>query len=271
MVTTRLPLRLWYRSPFYVDLWRYRELLRTLVTRDLKVKYGRSVLGFVWTLLNPLITVLVLVAVFSQVVRIAIPQFWAFLLSGYFVWRFIQQTLSSGAYLLVQHGNLRRSARFPQELLIVASAATRLVEFLVEIVLVLAILAILHHSAVPQSFLIVPVLILLQIAITIGLLLPLATLSVFYRDVQHAVSPALLTLFYASPVFYSVDLVPEGFRGVYLLNPVAALLTLFHQALYEGVMPSLALFGGTATAACIVVLMGYAFFRHYKPVLAEIA
>ena len=81
------------------QVWRYRELLRGLIVRNLKVKYQRSVLGFVWTLVNPLMTVAILVVVFSHVVRIALPHYWAFLLSGYFVWNFLLQMLSSGAYV----------------------------------------------------------------------------------------------------------------------------------------------------------------------------
>ena len=86
-------------------VWRYRELLHSLVVRNLKVKYQRSLLGFVWTLVNPLLTVAILVVVFSHVVRIQVPHYWAFLLSGYFVWNFMLQTLNTGTWIFAEHSH----------------------------------------------------------------------------------------------------------------------------------------------------------------------
>ena len=96
------------------EVWRFREFLTSLVVRNLKVKYQRSVLGFIWTLLNPLLTVAVIAAIFSYVVRIEMPQYWAFLLSGYFVWNYVMQTLSSATYVLGEHAQLSRSVAFPK-------------------------------------------------------------------------------------------------------------------------------------------------------------
>ncbi|HEX2609433.1 MAG TPA: hypothetical protein VHK68_00390, partial [Gemmatimonadales bacterium] len=123
------------KAPFRLDrVWRYRELLRSLIIRNLKVKYQRSLLGFVWTLLNPLLTVGILVLVFSHVVRISLPDYWAFVLSGYFVWNCILQTLNTGTYIFAEHSRLTRSVSFPSEILVFSAAGSRLLEFLAEIV-----------------------------------------------------------------------------------------------------------------------------------------
>ena len=145
-------------------MWRYRELLRGLVVRNLKVKYQRSLLGFVWTLVNPLLTVTILVVVFSHVVRIQVPHYWAFLLSGYFVWNFMLQTLNTGTWIFAEHSRLTRSVAFPSEILVFSAAGSRLIEFLAEIALILLALVLLHHHGVPASYVLLPVLILLQIA-----------------------------------------------------------------------------------------------------------
>src|SRR6476469_6297472 len=129
-------------APFRLDrVWRYRELLRSLIIRNLKVKYQRSLLGFVWTLLNPLLTVGILVLVFSHVVRISLPDYWAFVLSGYFVWNCILQTLNTGTYIFAEHSRLTRSVSFPSEILVFSAAGSRLLEFLAEIVLIMIVLA----------------------------------------------------------------------------------------------------------------------------------
>jgi ABC-type polysaccharide/polyol phosphate export permease len=251
-------------------VWRYRELLRGLIVRNLKVKYQRSLLGFVWTLVNPLLTVSILVVVFSHVVRIQLPHYWAFLLSGYFVWNFMLQTLNTGTWIFAEHSRLTRSVAFPSEILVFSAAGSRLIEFLAEISLILGALIVLHHHGVPDSYVLVPVLIGIQIVLAIGLALPISTLSVFYYDVYHALPIALTSLFYLSPVFYPASMVPASFHMLYFLNPIAGLLTLYHDVVYAGQWPSALLLGGTAVQAIVVYVIGYAIFHRYAAVFAEI-
>ena len=256
-------------SPFR-DVWSYRELLRGLIVRNLKVKYQRSMLGFVWTLLNALLTIAVLVVVFTYVVKIPVPQYWAFVLSGYFAWNFLLQMLGSASYVLAEHAPLRRSVAFPSEVLVLATAASRMVEFVVELVIAIVLLAIFHHHGVPTSLVLLPLLLIIHFLLAVGLALPIATLSVFYSDVQHAMPIVLMMLFYASPVFYPASMVPAALKGIYFLNPVAGLLTLYHDVLYTGHWPSVRLLGLMFLAAIGLAGAGYAIFNRYKGLFAEI-
>jgi lipopolysaccharide transport system permease protein len=252
------------------QVWRYRELLRGMIIRNLKVKYQRSLLGFVWTLINPLLTVVILVLVFSHVVRIPMEDYWAFVLSGYFVWNCMLQTLNTGTYIFAEHSRLTRSVAFPSEILVFGAVGSRLLEFLAEVVLIMVVLAGFHHLRVPPSFALLPVLVVIQLLLAIGLALPIATLSVFYYDVQHALPIALTTLFYLSPVFYPVQMVPEAVRPFYFMNPLAGLLTLYHEILYVGRMPSLVFLFGVFASSLLVYAIGYAVFNRYASVYAEI-
>ena len=258
------------RPSAFREIWRYRELLRGLVVRNLKVKYQRSILGFIWTLLNPLLTIAVLTLVFNYFIKIGVDHYYAFVFSGYFVWNFMLQMLSSATYILAEHAPLRRSVAFPSEVLVLATAASRLVEFAIEMGIAVILLILVHHGHVPASFLLLPWLILLQVLLAIGLAMPIATLSVFYSDVQHAVPILLLMLFYLSPVFYPATLVPENLRPWYFLNPIAGLLTLFHDALYSGQWPPAGLLAGVSLAAIGLCAIGYAIFNRYKRLFAEI-
>jgi lipopolysaccharide transport system permease protein len=253
-----------------LQVWRYRELLRGLVVRNLKVKYQRSLLGFVWTLVNPLLTVSILIVVFSHVVRIQVPQYWAFLLSGYFVWNFMQQTLSTGSWIFAEHSRLTRSVAFPSEILVFSAAGSRLIEYVAELALILLALVVLHHHGIPASYALVPLLVLLQVILAIGLTLPIATLSNFYHDVYHALPIALTSLFYLSPVFYPASMVPGPARMLYFLNPIAGLLTLYHDVVYAGQWPSGGLLALTAVEIAVVYAIGYAVFHRYAAVFAEV-
>lgn len=252
------------------ELWAYRELLRSLVVRNLKIKYQRSLFGFLWTLLNPIMTVGVLGVVFTHIVKIPMHHYMAFLLSSYFVWNFMLQTISSGTFLLAEHAQLIRSVAFPKEIPVLAGVISRFVEFGIELTLVLTIICIFHHHYVPLSLVALPYLLIVQFVLALGLVLPIAALAIFYRDIQHFLPIVLTVLFYVSPVFYPVSMVPEALRPYYLMNPIAQLLTLYRAVIYEGVMPSMGSLATLAGVAVIILWGGYAIFCRYKADVAEL-
>jgi ABC-type polysaccharide/polyol phosphate export permease/GT2 family glycosyltransferase len=252
------------------ELSQYRELIWNLTLRDLKVKYKRSWLGFFWTLLNPLIVVAVLVAVFSYIVKIPIKNYWAFLISGYFVFFFFTTTLNGSAQTALGNAYLWRKAYFSREVLIVSSTLARFLEFLVEISIVLIALMIFHHKGIPFSFIMLLPLLPILFLFTIGVTFPLVTLSIYFNDVLQIIPRLTLALFYISPVFYSIDFVPEKFRDIYLLNPVAVLLNLIHSSLYRGEIPDLKLFLRLSIIAVIMGVVGYIIFNRKKHEFAEI-
>lgn len=252
------------------ELWAHREMLRSFVVRNLKVKYQRSVLGFFWTLLNPVLTAGVLIAVFSVIVRVPIEQYWAFLISGYFVWVFVSQMITAGTTILEEHAALRRNIAFPAELLIFGSTFSRLFEFLIELGLALIILSAFHHHGIPLSYVWLPVLLLCQVLLGTGLKMIVAVMSVFFFDIRHIIAICILVLFYLSPVFYPLALVPDGLRPYFLWNPLASLLALFHTVLYEGRTPEYGALSLAAAWSGGVMIFGYAIFNRYKSLFAEI-
>jgi ABC-type polysaccharide/polyol phosphate export permease len=255
----------------WAQVWRFRELLISLVIRDIKVKYQRSFLGLVWTLMNPLLTLAVLITVFSYVIRIPVSHYWAFLISGYFVWNFFQQSLHLATSILRDHASLNRSVYFPREILILGAAISKLVEFLVEISIVGVALIVFHHHALPSSTILLPVVILLQFVMGVAIMFPLAVVAVMFYDVQQALPIVIMSLFYLSPVFYPVAMVPESIWLFYYLNPLAGILELFHAILYEGVWPSMALMVWVAVGCTGFLAIGYGVFNRFKEICVEIA
>jgi len=252
------------------SIWQFRELLRGLVVRNLKLKYQRSLLGFLWTLANPILTVVVLTMVFSVIVRLEIPNYWAFLVSGYFVWHFASQGINTGTYVFFEHADLIRTVAFPSEILVFSSVLSRFVEFLVAIAVVGIVLAAQLHHTVPASFVLLPWLFLLILLTVLGLTFPVAAASAFYYDIKHALPVALMTLFYLSPVFYPSRIVPEPFRVVYFLNPLAGLLTLCQTVLYDGAWPSIGLLTVATAYSVLVFVLGFVVFNKYEALYPEI-
>ncbi|MGH2570317.1 MAG: ABC transporter permease [bacterium] len=252
------------------ELWHFRHMLFHLVARNLKVKYKRSALGFLWTLLHPMATIGVLLAVFSTVVRLPIAHYWAFLLSGYFAWNMASQSIFAASTILTDHARLTRSVAFPKEILVLAALAARLVELVVELTIVAAILVVLHHRSFPLAFLFLPILVAVEAALLLGLMLPLAVVSTLFRDVAQGLPLFVTTLFYLSPVFYPATMVPEPLRAAYFANPFAPLLSCFQRVLYDGAAPALSHLALAFGGALVTVAAGALVFSRYEEICGEI-
>lgn len=248
-----------------------RALLWALVVRNVKVRYQRSALGLVWALLNPVLIILCLVAVFTYVIRIAIADFWAFLISGYFAWVYFAHTVSTSVTILRENGQLLRGVRFSPVLLIWSNAISRGVELVVEITLVCIVLAIFRHNGVPWTYALVPLLIVIHVLMTVAFALPVAAVGVFFHDAQHGLPVLLTALGYISPVFYSLYMVPEPLRAwLLVLNPLTRVFPMFHALIYDGRNPPLIAWIMATTLAVALCVVGHALFRWRRPMFAEV-
>jgi len=253
-----------------INVWQNRELIGILMLRNIKIKYKGSLLGFLWTLISPLMMLTLLLLVFTHIVRIPIANYWAFLLSGYFLWTFSNNAITSGTLSLTEHTNMVRNATFPPEVPIIASILAKFFEFLIELSLVIILIAVMHHRGLPYSYVVVPLLLFPLLLLIFGLTLPLSAFAVFYYDVRHMLPIILTAMFYISPVFYSVDLVPSKYRFIYTINPFAHLLTCYQRVLYYGKFPSTEELLVVFLMAIITFLCGYTLFNRYKDMFAEI-
>jgi ABC-type polysaccharide/polyol phosphate export permease len=179
-------------------------------------------------------------------------------------------TINGGVQASVGNAYLTRSAYFPQEVLILSAAFARLLEFVGELTIILIILVIFHHHGVPPALPMVLPLICILFMLVIGISFILVTLAVYYKDMIQIIPLVTMVLFYASPVFYDIGLVPESIRTVYLLNPLALLLNLFHTVLYRGQFPELISLFSLAGVTFILALLGYMLFNYKKREFAEI-
>jgi ABC-2 type transport system permease protein len=217
------------------DIFRYRELLVNLVRKDLKVRYKSSVLGFLWSLLNPAMLLLVYYFVFSVLLGSGIPRFPIYLLSGLLVWNLFNVGLIAGTGSVVGSSGIVNKVWFPREVLPLSAIGAALVHFFLQGIVMIATLLVFRH---PVSWAYLP---LLPIALA-ALLIFLAALALFFsavnvylRDMQHLVEIALLPWFFCSPIVYSYDLISNKlgrFQWVYLLNPVTPVVLVFQRAIY---------------------------------------
>lgn len=244
-----------------LELLKYRELLRNLVARDLKVRYRNSVLGFVWCLLNPLLMMAVFTVVFTVLMKSGIPNYPVFILVGILAWNFHTTAVTGAINSIVQNSALVMKVYFPREVLPLSAVLSNAVNFILALVALFAMIALFRiHLSLTLLFL--PLILLVQLIFAVGLGFFLSALTVFYRDVEIITETLLLAWFFLTPIIYRMDdLFPAYSRIMYILNPMASIVSAYRDVLYSGGMPGLDFLGRTFLTSLVILIAGYAFFR----------
>jgi ABC-2 type transport system permease protein len=241
------------------DLLRYRDLVLALVARDLKVRYRRSMIGFVWTMLQPLLTMLVLRTVFStlfQAKSTEVPYNYAvFVLAGLLFWNFFSQSIVSSMNSLRGNAGLLQKLPVPTVVFPLATVLSGLVNLVLALVPLFLILLVTGHPLRPSLFFL-PVSILLVALFTLGAGLLLAPLSVFFSDVVELVGMLLTLLMYLTPIIYPKDIVPADWRWVVRYNPIRSILEVFRDPIYQGEIPPLSHLGVAVGVAVLALVIG---------------
>jgi len=212
------------------------DLLRVLVARGLKMQYKRSVFGIMWSLLNPLVMLLVFTFLFKLVLNLNIPRYSSFAFSGLLVWNWFQMSLLQSASAITGSRELIRQPGFPAAILPVVTVTTNLVHFLLALP-VLALLLLTGEVKLSLMLLELPFLIALQFLLTLSLAYLIATINVTFRDMQHLMGVFLTVMFYLTPVFYDASKVPAQYLPLYRLNPMTHLVEAYRAVLIQGASP----------------------------------
>lgn len=261
------------------QLTRYRDLIRNLVVGEVKTRYKNSVLGFVWSLLNPLAMMLVFTVVFGVLwPNEQVENFPIFLLCGLLPWNFFSASVVASVNSVVNNGNLIKKVYFPREVLPIATILAQLVNFLLALVVLFAALIIFRANFSPWLWTL-PFIILIQTCFSLGIGLVLSTLQVFYRDTQMVMEVVMLAWFFLTPVFYRAAQLPETYtvagidlpvqRILYILNPMASLINVYRDLLYFGYRTDIDFFVRTTLTALLALGFGYWFFVRYSDRFGE--
>jgi ABC-type polysaccharide/polyol phosphate export permease len=250
------------------ELYRFRALIATLVLRDLRARYRGSFFGFLWSFLNPLLLMLVYALVFSVYLRVPMENYAVFLFTGLLPWLWFSASLGHAAAVIVGSGGLVKRIMFPAEILPLVAVLSNLVNLLLSLPLLFVFLWIAGIRPGPM-LVFLPLLLLLQLLLTVGLALPLAALNVHLRDVEQILANGLVLLFFLTPILYPVATVPGALRPFFFLNPVAGLVQSYQNIIFFGREPHWIHLGGVALAAPLALWAGYWVFDRLRDGLAE--
>ncbi|MHB0912763.1 MAG: ABC transporter permease [Armatimonadota bacterium] len=248
---------------------RYGSLSKQFAARDLRLRYEKSALGFLWALLNPLVMIGVYTFVFSLVLKQGIENYPVFLVSALLPWNFLARCVGTVSPLVYQSSSLVTRAAFPSESILLGGMAAALFDFVLELGLFALILALLGMPISP-GVLALPAIMALFAMFVMGLVFVFAVGHVFFRDTQYVVGILLTAWFFLSPIFYSPESVPVGMRFLYSLNPMVHFTGAFRAALYLGQSPPWTTFAGLFALSAAVLTLGWLFFDRYRYEFAEV-
>ena len=251
------------------SLVRYRELIRNLVLKDLKLKYRGSVLGFMWSLINPIVMISVYAVAFTFILRTRVEGFVLFLLLGILPWGFFVNSANMATGAVIDNGSLMKSVAFPRAILPVAVVFFNLAQYLLTVMVLLPILLIAYRVPLSTQMLLYPVFLALQVLFTIGVALLLAAGTAFFRDVRHLLEIALSILFWLTPIVYPITQASPRVQTLILLSPLSPFIVAYQQIFYYRTWPGTEVWAMGIAYALLTFTAGVWLFLSVEDSLAE--
>ena len=261
------------KSPALEELFsiiRYRDLIYQLIRRDIVARYKRSVLGVLWTMLQPLGMMIVMSLVFSQLFG-QVKGYSAYLLSGLIAWTFFSQTTTAAIHQIVWGGALMRRIYIPLTAFSISSVGTGVVNLGLSLIPLLLIMLIVQRP-ITWAILFIPIPLLLLTAFALGVGLMLATFAIHFPDVKEMYQIIVQAWMYLTPILYPEDIIPEAYRHwVLYLNPMYYLIDMFRTPIYDGILPSLNIIIIGTAVSLATLLVGWIYFSSQMDDFAYIA
>lgn len=242
------------------ELRKYFHLLVNLVQRDLTVRYKRSVLGFFWTMLNPLLLMIILTIVFSTVFRFAVPHYEIYFLSEYLPFLFFSQTTVTAMLSIAWNGSLMKRVRVPKSIFTLSVTISGLINMCLSYIPLFLIMLV-RGAPISPAVLFLPVSFMIIAVFTLGVALILSSLAVYFDDVSHMYQVATTGLMYLTPIIYPIEILPERFLWVVEYNPLTLLFQLVREPVYGCALPSMDIVVGSAALAAASFLTGWIVFH----------
>lgn len=251
------------------EIYAYREMIFSLVRKDLRGRYKGSVLGFLWTFLNPLLQLLVYTMLFSVILRMGMENFYLYLFIGLIPWLFFSSSISFGATSITSQKDMVSKIYFPREVLPISYVTSCFVNMLLCFVIVFAAVFWEGVALQPLGLLCLPVIMIVEYIMALGMAMLVSAVTVYFRDLEHILGILTMAWMYLTPIIYPISMVPEQFMFWFKLNPMYPVITAYQDVLYYGRVPEMATLGQALAFGLIVLLIGWLVFSKLKVHFAE--
>ena len=250
------------------EMWKVRRILFNFAITDLKIKYRNSILGVLWSIIEPILLLGVLFFVFSTMFKIEIPNFPIYLLTGIITWNFFKNGTSLALNSLSNRAPLLTQIYFPRSIPAISSTITSSILLITELAVLGMFMVILGFIPPTTIFLLIPIY-LLGFLLILGVSLPLSVLNVKYKDVEFIWGVVLSAGFFLTPIFYRFDMLPENVQSVLQFSPMVQLVTMAQHVALHGTLPSINSILYAFGTTIIIVIIGYLIFRKFQVRIVE--
>ena len=252
----------------FKNLYQYRELLKTSVKKEVRGKYKNSFLGVLWSFLNPLLQIIVYAIVFPLILNNKQENYVIFLCCGLIPWTFFATAINRSAFSFVENGNILKKVYFPREIVPISVVTSEAINFLISTLIILAFV-IFGGLGITKYIFLYPIVFLAQYIVVLAISIIIASICVYLRDLQHFIGVALQLLFYAAPVVYSPNSIPENFQWILRYNPMTYIINAYRDIFYNQNMIDIKSLLGIIVLGVIGCIFGYLVFNKLQKGFAE--
>ncbi len=251
------------------EIYEYREMIFSLIKRDLRGRYKGSALGFLWTFLNPLFQMLVYTLVFSVIMKAPYEKYYLYLFVGLIPWLFFSGSVVAGAGCIWAQKDMVNKIYFPREVLPIAHVTCQLVNMLLSFVVVFAVIIVTGHGINPIALLYLPIIVLVEYLFALGITMLVSAVTVFLRDVEYVLGILMMAWQFLSPVMYGVDMVPEEVMPVFRMNPMTPIMIAYKDIFYYKQAPQVSTLLQAVGLGVVLLIVGVLVFEKLKKHFSE--
>lgn len=220
------------------NIYAYRDMIYSLVHRELRGRYKGSVLGFLWTYINPLCQIIVYSAVFSVIFRVQIDKFYLYLTIGMMPWVFFNTSVQGGSTCVRAQADLVKKIYFPREVIPISYVTSAFLNMLFSFIIVFLAVFAAGWGFNPLALLFLPLIMIIEYILALGIAFIVSAVTVYFRDLEQIVGVMMMAWIYLTPIMYDVDFIPEQLRTLFFINPMTPVIVVYHDILYYRVIPS---------------------------------
>ena len=251
------------------EIYEYRQMIFSLVRRELRGRYKGSVLGFLWTFINPLLQLVIYTIVFSVILKSSVDKYYLFLFVALIPWNFFSTSLTGGSRAVLSQQSLVTKIYFPREVLPIAYVTAAFVNMLYCFIVVMVVVVV---SGTPLNFAaltVLPLIMIIEYFMALGIAMLSSAITVYFRDLEHILGVLSMAWIHLTPVMYSLDIVPDSIKGIFMCNPMTPVIVAYRDILYYSGFPKMKTLTSAAVFAVVIMIIGFLVFNHLKKRFAE--
>ncbi len=241
------------------EVFAYKDMIHSLTKRELRGKYAKSVLGFLWSFLNPLFQILVYTFVFSVIFKNSMDHYYIYLMTGLLPWTFFADSFSQGAVAIISNSEMVKKIYFPRDVLVIAEVNAKLINLLLSMI-VMALFIVFSGVEFTWHIVFLPVILFIEYIFALGCALLVSSITVYLRDMEYIVNVILMAWIWGTPVMYNLDAISGVYRRLLTLNPMTPIIVSYQDILYWHRVPYSVNLMVPLVEAVIVLILGEVVF-----------